>query len=126
MRRVLVIEDDAFVARAFTSYLGEHEVSVATGGQQALDLLAANPRFDAIICDLAMPGMDGMMVHEAVAATFPGLERRMVFCSGGAQSARTRDFLARTQLPLVEKPLSGAALRAVVHGVINGAINGSG
>ncbi len=65
-----------------------------------------------------MPIMDGMMVYEAVAAAFPGLERRMVFCSGGAQSPNTRDFLARTQLPLVEKPLSGAALRAVIDAVI--------
>ena len=116
-RRVLLIEDETFVARAFTRYLGEHDVRVATGGREALALLTADPRVDAIVCDLAMPDMDGMMVHEALTSAFPGLERRMVFCSGGAQSQRVRDFLARTQLALVEKPLSGAELRAAVQRV---------
>lgn len=119
-KRVLVIEDEPFVARAFSRYLGEHEVCVAAGGKQALELLGTDPHFDAIICDLSMPEMDGVMVHEAVAAAYPGLERRMVFCSGGAQSTRVREFLTRTKLPLVEKPLSGAALRAAVLGVMDG------
>jgi two-component system cell cycle sensor histidine kinase/response regulator CckA len=118
-RRVLLIEDEAFVARAFARYLEEHEVCVASGGREALLLLGQDPHFDVIICDLSMPDMDGMMVHEAIAASHPGLERRMVFCSGGAQSPRVREFLARTKVPLVEKPLSGAALRAAVLGVVD-------
>jgi CheY-like chemotaxis protein len=116
---VLLIEDEAFVARAFSRYLDEHEVRVAANGHEALALLAEDPHFDAIICDMAMPAMDGVMVHEAIERAHPGLEKRMVFCSGGAQSPRATDLLARTKLPLLEKPLSGAALRAAVLGVMD-------
>jgi EAL domain-containing protein (putative c-di-GMP-specific phosphodiesterase class I)/CheY-like chemotaxis protein len=62
--RALVVDDDPLVAklarRALTA-LGVGYVAEATSGQEALTLLAATERaFDLMLCDLAMPGMDGV------------------------------------------------------------------
>jgi two-component system response regulator MprA len=61
--RLLVVDDDRAVRdalrRALT--LGGYEVEVAEGGEQALELVArALP--DAVVLDVAMPGIDGLEV----------------------------------------------------------------
>ena len=116
--RVLIIDDEPFVARAFKRYLGAHEVCTAGDGKQALLLLREGPRFDAILCDLAMPDMDGPMVYDAIKAEFPGQERRMIFCSGGAHTTDVHAFIARTKVIVLEKPISAAALRAAIAAVL--------
>jgi signal transduction histidine kinase/FixJ family two-component response regulator len=60
--RVLVVEDNAInqqVARGYLEELGL-EVEIAADGRQAIAMLALNAaRFDAVLMDLRMPGMDG-------------------------------------------------------------------
>src|SRR4051812_29214836 len=62
--RVLVIDDEAAVGRTIQRLLGErHEVVVLTSGVQALELLERGESFDAILCDMSMPGMTGIDVY---------------------------------------------------------------
>jgi signal transduction histidine kinase/FixJ family two-component response regulator len=60
--RVLVVEDNAInqqVARGYLEELGL-EVEIAADGRQAIAMLALNAaRFDVVLMDLRMPGMDG-------------------------------------------------------------------
>ncbi|MBK9035962.1 MAG: hypothetical protein IPL61_32730 [Myxococcales bacterium] len=57
----------------------------ASGGQAGIDhALAAE--FDAIVCDLMMPGRDGVAVHDELTRRRPALATRMVFITGGAVS----------------------------------------
>jgi signal transduction histidine kinase len=104
-RRLLVVEDEPALARAFQRMLrGSHQVTVARGGREALELLRSGQRFDALLCDLLMPEMTGMELHEQVRAEFPGLERRIVFMTGGAFTSRAREFLDEVQNPYLAKP----------------------
>jgi PAS domain S-box-containing protein len=59
--RVLLVEDNAINQRVAISWLEKrgHRVALATGGQQAIDMLAGAP-FDAVLMDLEMPGMGGV------------------------------------------------------------------
>jgi two-component system chemotaxis sensor kinase CheA len=43
-----------------------YEVTTAPGGQEALALLKGGQRFDVLVTDIDMPGMDGFALAEAV------------------------------------------------------------
>jgi len=88
MTRVLVVDDEAklakFVAQALE--LDGHEVVRATGGREALDLLAERP-FDIVVTDLRMPEVDGLAVLGAARAR-PGPPEVIVMTAfGTAESA---------------------------------------
>jgi CheY-like chemotaxis protein len=51
-----------------------------------------------------MPGMNGAEVHRRIAAVYPGLERRIVFITGGTFSPELDEFLASTPNRLLAKP----------------------
>lgn len=59
--RVLLAEDNLMNVKLATALLHRlgHSVAVASDGQSALDMLAAE-RFDAVLMDVEMPGMDGI------------------------------------------------------------------
>lgn len=62
--RVLVLDDDEFMLEFITHLLrelGVSEVLVATDGRAGLFVLAAQvAEIDLLICDIEMPGMDGI------------------------------------------------------------------
>ena len=70
-REVMVVEDDADLQPllAFTFENKGYEVSVFSGGEDALEYLNAGNRPDCIVLDLMMPGIDGLDVLEARAET---------------------------------------------------------
>ena len=58
---VLLVEDDLDIAEAILDVLMDegYEVSHATNGREALELLHSQPRPSVILLDLMMPEMDG-------------------------------------------------------------------
>jgi EAL domain-containing protein (putative c-di-GMP-specific phosphodiesterase class I)/FixJ family two-component response regulator len=80
---VLVVEDHAFQRRTALKLLrglGVGTLSEAADGNAALDLLASSAPPDVIICDLEMPGMDGVEFIRHVAER--GLASAVVIASG--------------------------------------------
>ena len=59
--RVLVVEDEALLARQLTSALGDagYAVDCAEDGERA-DLLGRTEHYDAVILDLGLPKIDGL------------------------------------------------------------------
>jgi CheY-like chemotaxis protein len=102
--RVLVVDDDERVARLIAAVLERDETVIARGGTEALRHLASDRTFDVILCDLMMPEVGGMELYERVRELRPGLERRMVFMTGGAFTALGADFLRAHPNPCLEKP----------------------
>ncbi len=103
--RILLVDDELMLLRAFRRLLTpHHDVVTASGGAEALEILATDQRFDVVICDLMMPDVDGPTVHAEVSVRWPQLEGRMVFCSGGAFSPRVRTFAETVRERCLEKP----------------------
>ncbi len=61
MAKLLVVDDDKNLRLLYEQELAEdgHEVVLAGGGPEALDLLKTQ-RPDLIVLDISMPGMDGI------------------------------------------------------------------
>ncbi|MGH2570049.1 MAG: response regulator [bacterium] len=68
--RVLLVDDDDMVRETYESALGlsGHEITTASSGPAALEVLAASP-FDLIVTDLSMEGMSGLELAREVRRT---------------------------------------------------------
>jgi len=117
-RRVLIVDDEVAIVRLLSESL-ESRASVTgeTIPGRALDLILADPGFDAIVCDVMMPGMTGIDLHERVAQDRPDLASRFVFICGGAYTARARDHLERVSNPRLQKPFRMAQLIDAIESV---------
>ena len=117
--RLLVIDDEPLVLRGIQRNLAAHfEVVTAESGGQALAFLAGGEPFDAIVCDLMMPGLTGMDLHRRLAADYPGLENRMVFVTGGAFTAESVEFLRRHRPRAADKPIDFDVLDVMIRTAI--------
>jgi PAS domain S-box-containing protein len=114
--RLLIIEDEAMLLEAFQAGLSkEHEVHGARDGREALQRFRDGERYEAILCDLMMPGMTGMEVHEQLDRIAPEQANRMIFMTGGTFTAAATEFLARVPNPCLSKPISMRTLRDAVR-----------
>jgi PAS domain S-box-containing protein len=78
---ILVIDDEVSVRETLADMLGalNHQVELATGGQEALRILAAAD-FDLVFTDLAMPDMDGWETAREIRKRWP--EMNIVLVTG--------------------------------------------
>ncbi len=114
-RRVLIVDDELLVVRSFTRILErDHDVTALSSPKEALRLVEAGESWDAILCDLHMPELDGMVFYERLSRSRPELAQRLAFITGGAFTPRAKAFLESTTRPTIEKPLHPDALRALV------------
>jgi PAS domain S-box-containing protein len=113
--RVLVVDDEPPIANTLRELLApEHEVIAATTAREAFDAIERSD-FDVVFCDLIMPGAGGIDLYERLRSVHPGLERRLVFMTGGAFTERTAEFLASVENRRVEKPFSLGLVEQIVR-----------
>ena len=86
--RILTIDDEALVREILTAYLEDSgfEVIQAGDGQTGIDLIRREQP-DLVLCDLRMPGMDGLQVLATVTRDFPELPILVVSGMGGLSDA---------------------------------------
>ncbi|MGC4001355.1 MAG: response regulator [Anaeromyxobacter sp.] len=114
-RAVLVVDDEPLLLSALRRLLvPRFRVETFDDAAQALERIRGGARFEAILCDLNMPGMDGVAFHDALAAALPEQARRIVFMTGGALGERSQRVVRSGRHRVLEKPLErGALLRAL-------------
>jgi two-component system cell cycle sensor histidine kinase/response regulator CckA len=113
---VLVAEDDALVRGMIRRSLTEAGFTVieAANGQEALRKAADEIRVDALLTDLAMPGMGGRELAWRLRETQPGLP--VLFISGYTDDEVMRRGLLENGATFLEKPFSPELLaRKVLH-----------
>jgi DNA-binding NtrC family response regulator len=88
MARVLVADDEPKLGGVVTQMLqlDGHEVLRVGGGQEAVNALASG-RFDVLVTDLRMPGVDGLAVLRAARALPAPPEVILMTAHGSAESA---------------------------------------
>jgi signal transduction histidine kinase len=114
--RILVIDDEPMVCSSLVRMLaGEGDVVAVPSAREALDRIASGERFDVLLCDVMMPGMDAPALHDELCKVAAAQADRMVFMTGGAFTTRAREFLERVPNARVDKPFDVAALRSLVR-----------
>ena len=120
--RFVVVEDQGFqrwLAANLLRELGAEFVLPAEDGHGALELLTTpDPPIDIVICDLNMPGMDGMelirhmgqMRHAASLIVVSGLDKSIL----GMVEVMSREYGVRF-LGAVEKPLTAKKLKPLIE-----------
>ena len=112
---VLLVEDERALAVAVSEALTDAglKVEYASDGEEALARVRQKA-YDAVICDLKMPRVDGMMLYRAMAAATPALARRVIFVTGDVAGTDAERFLDDTGCRWLAKPFRlGDLLRAV-------------
>jgi CheY-like chemotaxis protein len=117
--RILVIDDMTAMGQVIALALPEHDVAVVSRASEAFARLAARETFDVVICDLMMPDIGGREVLERLESEWPHLAANLIFMTGGAFTAESRDFLDRCRQRVLKKPFSIAELRASVTAQLN-------
>ncbi|HAM35177.1 MAG TPA: hypothetical protein DCP85_04535 [Elusimicrobia bacterium] len=111
---VLVIDDDSALRRMLSRALPAqgYEVAVAENGEQALEL-ARQRDFDLAVCDLMMPGMDGVATLRALKDMRPDIE--VVMSTGNATIETAVDSLKAGAYDYMAKPYALEHLFSVLR-----------
>ncbi len=118
--RVLCIDDEPAILRAYDRTLRQHyELVLADGGQAAERAILADGPFDAIVCDLRMPDVSGDRLYAAIVERRPELARRFLFVTGSVDDTRTEDVLRASGARILHKPTQVIALRQAIDAIVH-------
>ena len=114
--RILIVEDAPPNILALTSVLKEHgyQVSVATNGRQALDVLD-RVRPDLILLDVMMPEMDGFETCQHIKASTKWREIPLIFLTSKNEPTDIVRGFELGAVDYVAKPFNAHELLARVH-----------
>lgn len=116
---ILLVEDNWAVSEVARQVLadGGYAVDVAGDGLRALELLQAGRRYDLLLTDVVMPGVDGVELAQRALAVQPDL--RVIYSTGYASGALERVTDATLDPPLLSKPYTSGQLLDAVRGAID-------
>ena len=113
--QVLVVDDVPELSRVLSRMIASvgHQVGIAASGEEALELLAAEP-FDLVISDLGLgAGMNGWDLAEAVRQRYPAVRFHLATGWGGEidpEQARERGVLS-----VIDKPYRLSEIRKLLQ-----------
>jgi CheY-like chemotaxis protein len=108
--KVLLVEDDEMIITVISQLFKAqgHEVSIARNALEALTQTAQKP-FDAIFCDIDLPGMSGLDLTRIWRQQ--GLRTAIVALTARTQSDAEADCMQAGMTAFLRKPVSGAQLQ---------------
>ena len=114
---ILVVDDEDNLRDVLVEVLRRdgHEVDSAADGAEGLRR-AQERRYDLVVTDLRMPGLEGPELYRALRERYP--QQRVIFMSANTGIDEYASFLAETGEPALEKPFNLADMRQVVNQVL--------
>ncbi len=108
--RILFVEDDPALRHAGQESLATVglDVVAADSAEIAISILAGDASYDALVTDIALPGLSGVQLARAVRPTHPGLK---VLYVTGYSGAPDRDHTPAPGEPVLRKPYRPDSLR---------------
>ena len=99
---ILVVDDEELIRRLIVTFLSQlgHSCITATDGVDALEKMDGN-KMDAVITDIKMPKMDGIILTREISTKYPGLPVMVMtafdeeYSAGVAISVGAREFIKK-------------------------------
>jgi DNA-binding NtrC family response regulator len=101
---VLIVDDDAGMVESLTDILGakRFHVTGTTSGETALALVRGT-RFDAVLMDIVMPGLDGVAALRSIKRSAPGTP--VIMMTAFARHELVEEARTATAMAVLLKPL---------------------
>ncbi len=104
MSKILVVDDERSIRNTLKDILEyeKYEVDLAEDGQKALEKIGS-AEYDIILCDIKMPGLDGIEVLERLTEQTP--DTPVVMISGHGNIDTAVESIKKGAFDYIEKPL---------------------
>lgn len=113
--RLLVVDDQPInIQTLYQIFHADHEVFVATSGEQALAFCRGNPLPDLILLDVVMPGLDGLAVCRQLKADPVLANIPVIFVTACMDPADETRALEAGGVDFITKPVNPMVVRARV------------
>ena len=113
--RILLVDDEPLIrasCRRMLVKLG-YDVIPAENGETAVEIFEKNPsRFDAVILDLIMPGLNGAETFDKLRAVDPDV--RVLISSGFSKDGTIEEVLNRGAAGFIQKPFEVEQIAALI------------
>jgi len=111
--KILIVDDEQFVRELLAKILRKkgHDARPVADAEEALRQLAAE-RFDLVLTDVVMPGMDGFDLLRKIKGLHPDV--KVVVLTGYARKQSISDFLLYGADEYLAKPFQVTELLAAV------------
>ena len=112
MKRILVIDDSGTIRKAIRRILEGlgYSVTEAEDGEQALQRLSAGDAFDAVLCDIDMPVMDGLSFLSALQARPALLPPPIIMCTTHTSFDKIQTALTLGASEYIMKPFDATII----------------
>ena len=102
---ILVVDDEELITRFIVTFLSKLGYSSVTAmdGVDALDKMKGN-KIDAVITDIKMPKMDGIILTKEISTQYPGVPVMVMTAFDEEYSAGTAIFFGAREF--IKKPFS--------------------
>ena len=104
MSKILVIDDERSIRNTLKDILEyeKYEVDLAEDGNKGIEMIRS-AEYDVVLCDIKMPGLDGIEVLERVVVLAP--DTPVVMISGHGNIDTAVDSIKKGAFDYIEKPL---------------------
>lgn len=116
--KILIVDDELDIRRMLRAFLErlDYQVRDVGTGIDAVELLAREPAA-LVLCDIQMPGMDGLDTLSLIKKTHPNLP--VVMMSGFATHERLIEALDKKAADFIAKPINLAQAKKVITKILN-------
>ncbi|MEP7377230.1 MAG: response regulator [Chitinophagaceae bacterium] len=116
-KNVLIIDDNATQRAVLLKQMREWKMLpvAASSGEQALDILSGNSKFDLLILDQGLPGMNGVHLAASIRKQYPAIPIILMSTQGSNPYSQTPELFISVLL----KPIRQYILREHVINLFN-------
>lgn len=115
--KILVVDDDKNIRRTVTMSLEslDYAVQTAFDGKDAM-LQLTGDKYDLIVTDLKMPGMDGLKLLQEAIAKYPQIKIVLITAHGTVDNAV--EAMKLGAVDFLQKPFTPKELRNMVYNIL--------